>query len=216
MAKGCPTCGASNRDDAVYCSSCGASIGGAPVQQQTSGSQVVKPVPSVRVISPIAGIPGAPFFPGVPGPVPVAAPFPTAFPVPSPAPGFAVVPGVPGGHPIAIATPTRRSTLSFIVAFIAGLLILANAALLLNPLFFLIWQILFPFVITLGQSLTFAVGVILGLIVIVGSFLLFLGFGITGSIIVFPAAIISFVIGGGFIAGLILGIVAALLAFYGR
>lgn len=102
------------------------------------------------------------------------------------------------------------------MAFIAGLLILANAALLLNPLFFLIWQILFPFVMTLGQSLTFAVGVILGLIVIVGSFLLFLGFGITGSIIVFPAAIISFVIGGGFIAGLILGIVAALLAFYGR
>jgi len=121
-----------------------------------------------------------------------------------------------GPATVAVTTPARRATLAFLISFIAGLLILANAALLVNPFFAAIWVFLFPFVGTIGLSVAFAVGVIVGLIVLVGSFLYLVGFGITGSIIVFPAAIISFVIGGGFIAGLVLGIVAGLLGIFGR
>jgi hypothetical protein len=49
MVKQCPKCGAANRDDATFCSSCGTSFAG----------PAVKPVPSVKVVRP--GVPsGAP------------------------------------------------------------------------------------------------------------------------------------------------------------
>jgi DNA-directed RNA polymerase subunit RPC12/RpoP len=45
MVKQCPKCGAANRDDATFCSSCGTSFAG----------PAVKPVPSVKVVRP--GVP---------------------------------------------------------------------------------------------------------------------------------------------------------------
>jgi len=122
-----------------------------------------------------------------------------------------------GPATIAVTTPARRATAAFILGLVAGLLILANAALLVNTFFASIWVFLFPFILGIGGlSVAFAVGVITGLIVLIGSFLFLLGFGITGAIIVFPAAVISFLMGGGFVAGLVLGIIAGLLGIFGR
>ena len=55
MVKKCPTCGANNRDDAAFCSSCGTSFTAAPIP---TAAPTVKPVPSVRVVSPVVQ-PGA-------------------------------------------------------------------------------------------------------------------------------------------------------------
>ena len=51
MVKKCPTCGANNRDDAAFCSACGAST---TTTAAPSAAPSVKPVPSVRVVSPMA------------------------------------------------------------------------------------------------------------------------------------------------------------------
>ena len=58
MVKKCPSCGYNNRDDASFCSSCGASLGG-----QMAPS--LKPVPSVRVVTPVS--PGGPIRVPAPG-----------------------------------------------------------------------------------------------------------------------------------------------------
>ena len=50
MVKKCPSCGYNNRDDAAFCSSCGASIGGTG----TLPAPFLKPVPSVRVVTPVS------------------------------------------------------------------------------------------------------------------------------------------------------------------
>ncbi len=55
MVRRCPTCGYNNRDDAVFCSSCGGSL-------VATGAPMMKPVPSVRVVTPVT--------PGVPTRVP--------------------------------------------------------------------------------------------------------------------------------------------------
>ena len=54
MVKKCPSCGYNNRDDAAFCSSCGASISGAT----SPTGPALKPVPSVRVVTPVS--PGGP------------------------------------------------------------------------------------------------------------------------------------------------------------
>jgi hypothetical protein len=94
--------------------------------------------------------------------------------------------------------------------FVTATLVLLNAVVLLSPAFFAAWVGLFPWVAMLG-SLAFIIGIVLGL-VIIGSFVLFLlGFRVFAVFLVFPAAILSLLIGGGFIAGLLTGVVAALL-----
>lgn len=45
MVKKCPACGFDNRDDANFCANCGVSLAAPPT---------VKPVPAVRVVSPVA------------------------------------------------------------------------------------------------------------------------------------------------------------------
>ena len=43
-----------------------------------------------------------------------------------------------------------------------------------------------------------------------------LGYGTIGSIVIFPMAIFSLIIGGGFIAGFVLGIIGAIMGMLGR
>jgi hypothetical protein len=62
----------------------------------------------------------------------------------------------------------------------------------------------------------FAIGIILGVIVCIGSVLMILGYGTIGAVVVMPAAIISLILGGGFVVGFVLGIVGGILGMLGR
>jgi hypothetical protein len=93
---------------------------------------------------------------------------------------------------------------------IAAALVFFNAAALLSPVFFAAWVAVFPWVAAFGPF-GFILGVILGLVLLGGLVLIFLGFRVLAAFIVLPAAIVSLFIGGGFLAGLIIGVLAALL-----
>ncbi|MGB9022357.1 MAG: zinc ribbon domain-containing protein [Candidatus Bathyarchaeia archaeon] len=272
MVKRCPSCGYNNRDDAVFCSSCGGSLA-AP------GALMMKPVPSVRVVTPVT--PGAPMrvpppgmcfyhpslpavyicnrcgraicrddsksymdlvlcvqcYAGIVPPMAMAPPAPTAQaygPPAGPGPGFAPFPGPmfgPVGAPMMPGGPAR-SLWGFIIAMVSGIVVLLNAGLLLAWQFYggsFLWANIFfwickidgyacplPSGSTATGNITFVLGVVIGLILIVGSILMILGYGTIGSVVVFPMAVFSLIIGGGFIAGFVLGIVGGILGMIGR
>jgi hypothetical protein len=96
------------------------------------------------------------------------------------------------------------------MVIIAASLIFANGVALLWPAFFATWASILPWVMPLG-SFAFILGIVLGLILLGSVILLFLGFRILAAFVIFPTAIVSFLIGGGFFLGLILGVLAGLL-----
>ena len=269
MVKKCPSCGYNNRDDASFCSSCGASLAGA-------AAPTLKPVPSVRVVTPVsaggpirvpppgqcyyhpnlpavyvcnrcgrsicrddskaymdlvlcpqcyAGVvpmvaqtpPAPPMAPAY-GPPPMAAPpmaAPAFGPPPMAAPPAAAYPVYPPPPMYAPASP--RALWGFILSVIAGILVILNAAALLAPGFYAMWVGVFFWLPALGPaSLSFAIGVIIGLILVIGSILMLLGYGTIGSIVVFPMAVLSLIIGGGFVAGFVLGVLGGILGMLGR
>ena len=77
------------------------------------------------------------------------------------------------------------------------------------PDFYATWVGLFPWVAELG-TLSFILGVILGLTIDMGVVAYSLGFRVESAFIVFPTAIISFFIGGGFLAGLIIALLTGI------
>lgn len=97
--------------------------------------------------------------------------------------------------------------------FIAAALIGLNAAALLSPVFFAAWVSVFPWVIPIGYF-SFILGMILSLIIIGALALYFLGFRVLSAFLVFPAAIVSLFIGGGFLVGVIIGVLGALLVVF--
>ena len=103
----------------------------------------------------------------------------------------------------------RYSLLSVALLLISAGLIFANAAALLSPAFFLTWISFFPWVATLG-NFGFILGVVLGLVILGAVFLYMLGFRVLSAFMVFPAAIVSLFIGGGFLVGLILGVLTGI------
>jgi hypothetical protein len=92
----------------------------------------------------------------------------------------------------------------------AAFLIFLNGVALLSPVFFTAWVAFLPWVASLG-AFGFILGVVLGLVMLGALVMLFLGFRVLAALIVFPAAIVSLFIGGGFIAGVVIGVVAGLL-----
>jgi hypothetical protein len=68
----------------------------------------------------------------------------------------------------------------------------------------------------IGATYAFALGVFIGLTLILASIILILSNGALADVIIFPFAIFSLIIGGGFIAGMVLGIVAGLLGILRR
>jgi hypothetical protein len=255
MVKKCPSCGYNNRDDAAFCSSCGASLAGAV--------PALKPVPSVRVVTPVT--PGGPirvpapgqcfYHPNLPaiyvcnrcgrsicrddskaymdlvlcpqcyaGVVPmVAQPQPPA-PVYGPAyapPAMPAAPAMFAPYPPAFVQPAApRALWGFILAMIAGILVILNAAALLSGAFYSLWIGVFFWLPVIDPSpmhgLVFAIGAIIGLILVIGSILMLLGYGTIGSIVVFPLAVLSLIIGGGFVAGFVLGVLGGILGMLGR
>jgi hypothetical protein len=115
------------------------------------------------------------------------------------------------------APATPRALWGFILSVIAGILVILNAAALLAPAFYATWTGVFFWLPALGPaSLAFAIGVIIGLILVIGSILMLLGYGTIGSIVVFPLAVLSLIIGGGFVAGFVLGVLGGILGMLGR
>lgn len=107
----------------------------------------------------------------------------------------------------------KKAAAGFSISLIAGVLILINA---------LMFVALADFLEELGASLPIfvtgiftglaAVGAILGVIVIIGAILIYsAGKETIGGILVIICSIISIVIGGGFLIGLILGIIGGAL-----
>jgi len=147
----------------------------------------------------------------------------TAVPAPPPpAPLFAPAPPVgvaPAFGPPPAAYPPARSTWGFLLSLVAGIMILLNAAALLSAGFYAWWVGIFPWIPYFGAFPPFillAIGVILGVIVLLGSVLMILGYGTIGAVVVFPAAVITLLFGGGFIVGFVLGIVGGILGMLGR
>jgi len=236
---------------------------------------MMKPVPSVRVVTPVTQ--GAPirvpppgmcfYHPSLPavyicnrcgraicrddsksymdlilcvqcyqGIVPPMAMAPQAGPAyaPAPAPSFGPFAGPmigPMAGPMMPAGPVR-SIWGFVVSLVAGILVLLNAALLLAWQFYggsFLWANIFfwickidgyacplPSGSTATGNITFMLGAVIGLIIIVGSIMMVLGYGTIGSVVIFPLAVFSLLIGGGFIAGFVLGIIGGIMGMIGR
>ena len=113
-----------------------------------------------------------------------------------------------GGSDAKPQTPHRRTII--VLLTISAALIWFNAeALLWWPDFYATWVGLFPWIAYLG-TLSFILGVILGLVIDMGVIAYSFGFRVESAFIVFPAAIISFFIGGGFLAGLIIAVLTGI------
>jgi hypothetical protein len=103
----------------------------------------------------------------------------------------------------------RYSLLSVALLLISAGLIFANAGALLWPSFFATWAGFFPWIAQIG-SFSFILGVVLGMVILGAVFLYMLGFRVLSAFMVFPAAIVSLLIGGGFLVGLILAVITGI------
>jgi hypothetical protein len=138
-----------------------------------------------------------------------------------------------GGPMMGYGPGPARSLWAFILALVSGILVLLNAGLLLAWQFYggtFLWANIFFWICNIDRStgcplpsgstatgtISFVIGAIIGLIIIVGSIMMILGYGTIGSLIIFPLAVFSLIIGGGFIAGFILGIIAGIMGMLGR
>jgi hypothetical protein len=121
--------------------------------------------------------------------------------------------------PTSAVYPPARATWGFLLSLIAAILIIINAAALLSNGFYNTMNSIFPWISYFGPFppwMLVAIGLVLGVIIAIGSVLMILGYGTIGSVVVFPAAVISLILGGGFIAGFIIGIIGGILGMLGR
>jgi len=123
----------------------------------------------------------------------------------------------PGGviyGPFPARAPVIRqySLLLVLLLTAAAVLIFANAEALLWTPFLTTWVAWFPWVALLGPPFNFGwiLGIILSIVISGAIFLYMLGFRVLAAFMVFPAAIISLFIGGGFWVGLILGVLTGI------
>lgn len=140
-------------------------------------------------------------------------PMPMPMPGAPTGPGFGARFGFPGfgGFPFPFRFGYGGWRWSYAIAAAAAVLIIVNAAALLSPPFFAFWIALFPWVALLG-SFGFILGIILGILILGAVLLMIVGHRLFGVFVIFPAAIVSLFIGGGFVAGLVLGVLASILA----
>jgi len=104
-----------------------------------------------------------------------------------------------------------RSIIAFSLSLISGILVLLNSAALLSPTFYGPWSSIFWWLPILGPSKAFALGFVIALTLIMGSIIMVLTSGVLADIIIFPFAVFSLIVGGGFIAGMILAIIGGIL-----
>jgi hypothetical protein len=107
---------------------------------------------------------------------------------------------------------TGRRIIAFVLSLVSGIMVLLNSAALLSPSFYGFWSTLFFWLPILGRTYAFALGFVIGLTLIMGSMIMIFKSGPLADVLIFPFAIFSLIIGGGFIAGMVLGIVGGILA----
>jgi len=133
--------------------------------------------------------------------------------------GGVVVPGIVSAPLVRSRFIGRRAVWGFVLAMISTVLILLNAAALLSPGFWgppTNWSAIFWWLTGLGQSIATLIGLIAGFTVMTGGIMMVMRRGALGASLALPFAVISFIIGGGFLVGAVLGIVAGILGAVGR
>jgi hypothetical protein len=260
MVKTCSQCGATNRDDATFCSSCGTSF----------AAPTVKPVPSVKVVRP--GVPSptaAPvrvpppgmcyYHPTLPAtyicsrcgrPIgrecanfygdlvicpqcypqisPMVAPAAPAFPpAPYGQPPMPPPPGPPmlgGLMPVTMygpAIPPRpRSVWGFLLSLVAGIVtIIAGAA--ATAILFANLAVVPAWLANYWMA-PLGIGILLGLVIILGAFLIWQGYSTLGGILVFVFALANIYLAVLIVvpvlwvyAGIAIGIIALVLGLIG-
>jgi hypothetical protein len=105
---------------------------------------------------------------------------------------------------------SRKGILAFVLSLVAGILVTLNGVALLSPGFWGLWSGIFFWLPTIGPSYAFALGVLIGLVLVMGSLVVIMGHGTLADVIIFPFAVFSLFIGGGFVAGMVLGIVGGI------
>ena len=121
-----------------------------------------------------------------------------------------------GPYPLKGPVIRRYSLLAVLLLSLSAILIFINADALLWPSFFAPWVSFFPWVALLGPPFNFGfiLGIILSLVITGAIFLYMLGFRVLAAFMVFPAAILSFFIGGGFWVGLIVGVLTGIVMIW--
>jgi len=121
-----------------------------------------------------------------------------------------------GPYPAKAPIVRRYSLLAVLLLTASAVLIFANADALLWSPFFTTWVSYFPWVALLGPPFNFGfiLGIILSLVISGAIFLYMLGFRVLAAFMVFPAAILSLFIGGGFWVGLIVGVLTGILMIW--
>jgi hypothetical protein len=104
-----------------------------------------------------------------------------------------------------------RNLIAFALSLVSGILVLLNSVALLRPIFYGPLSSVFWWLPILGVGKAFALGIIIGVTLILGSIIMAFTSGVLADIIIFPFAVFSLIVGGGFIAGMILGIVGGIL-----
>jgi hypothetical protein len=112
--------------------------------------------------------------------------------------------------------PGRRNVVPVVLALLSGVLVLLNAAALLAPSFWSLWSATFFWLPAIGPLYAFMVGALIGLTLVLGAIIMALSNGALADVILFPFAIFSLMIGGGFIAGMLLGILGGILGLTRR
>ena len=104
----------------------------------------------------------------------------------------------------------RSQWMPIILVGIAAALIIMNGVALASSTFFTTWSMYLPWVAYLG-SLGVITGVMLGLVLLGALILILLNFRVMAAFMIFPTAIVSLLIGGGFIIGAVIAVLAGIL-----
>lgn len=105
----------------------------------------------------------------------------------------------------------RNTILGAVLTILGGILVILNSAAFLVNSFWTLWSSIFFWLPSLGPKYAFALGMIIGLVLIFGAIIMVMGNGALADIIILPFAVFSLIIGGGFIAGMLLAIVGGII-----
>lgn len=116
----------------------------------------------------------------------------------------------PGWYGPSFPSFFRSQWLPILMVGVAAALIFTNGAALLSPAFFAVWGSYLPWLASLG-SIGFILGIMLGLVLLGALVLIMLGFRVMAAFVIFPTALVSLLIGGGFVIGAVLAVIAGIL-----